>query len=209
MILRCVRAGDLYEEGSDRHFPMMVRLAPRYRQDLDAIRDITVGAQGPNGQIQVPLSEVATVKLTSGAAFIYREQQQRYIPVPAAPDVTGYTKEPLNASPASAGSGKGQGQRFVQELDIPGQWWATFHSRPLNDLIGDALKHNPDLQAAQAALRAAHELVHQACDKTRDAAQHDLFADIEGYYNRQRLHSALLYITPGQAERQAAQSCVH
>jgi putative transposase len=46
------------------------------------------------------------------------------------------------------------------------------------------------------------ELVHQACDKTRDAAQHDLFAYIEGYYNRQR--PALLYIPPGQAERQAA-----
>lgn len=74
-------AGDLYEEGSDRHFPMMVRLAPRYRQDLDAIRNITIGAQGPNGQIQVPLSEVATVKLASGAAFIYREAQQRYIPI--------------------------------------------------------------------------------------------------------------------------------
>ena len=42
------------------------------------------------------------------------------------------------------------------------------------------------------------ELVHQhqACYKTRDAARHDLFAYIEGYYNRQRLHSALGYITP-------------
>ncbi len=48
------------------------------------------------------------------------------------------------------------------------------------------------------------ELVHQACYKTRDAARHDVFACIEGYYNRQRLHSALGYITPGQAERQAA-----
>ena len=74
-------AGDLYEEGSDRHFPMRVRLVPRYRQDLDAIRNITIGAQGPNGQIQVPLSEVAKVKLTSGPAFIYREQQQRYVPI--------------------------------------------------------------------------------------------------------------------------------
>jgi hypothetical protein len=37
-----------------------------------------------------------------------------------------------------------------------------------------------------------------------DAARHDLFAYIEGYYNRQRLHSALGYITPEQAERQAA-----
>jgi putative transposase len=48
------------------------------------------------------------------------------------------------------------------------------------------------------------ELVHQACYETRDAARHDLFAYIEGYYNRQRLHSALGYITPEQAERHAA-----
>jgi putative transposase len=48
------------------------------------------------------------------------------------------------------------------------------------------------------------ELVHQACYLTRDAARHDLFAYIEGYYNRQRLHSALGYITPEQAEHQAA-----
>jgi transposase InsO family protein len=48
------------------------------------------------------------------------------------------------------------------------------------------------------------ELVHQVRYPTRDAARHDLFAYIEGYYNRQRLHSALGYITPEQAERQAA-----
>jgi len=36
------------------------------------------------------------------------------------------------------------------------------------------------------------------------AVRHDLFAYIEGYYNRQRLHSALGYITPEQAERRAA-----
>jgi len=48
------------------------------------------------------------------------------------------------------------------------------------------------------------ELVHQTHYPTRDAARHDLFAYIEGYYNRQRIHSALGYITPQQAERQAA-----
>jgi putative transposase len=48
------------------------------------------------------------------------------------------------------------------------------------------------------------ELVHQACYPTRNTARHDLFAYIEGYYNRQRLHSALGYITPEQTERQAA-----
>src|SRR5512137_2009101 len=40
------------------------------------------------------------------------------------------------------------------------------------------------------------ELVQQACYPTRDAARHDLFAIIERYHNRQRLHSSLGYITP-------------
>jgi putative transposase len=48
------------------------------------------------------------------------------------------------------------------------------------------------------------ELVYQACYESRDAARRDLFAYIEGYYNRQRLHSAIGYITPDEAERQAA-----
>ena len=48
------------------------------------------------------------------------------------------------------------------------------------------------------------ELVHQTSYPTREAAKRDLFAYIEGYYNRQRLHSALGYITPEQAERKAA-----
>jgi cobalt-zinc-cadmium resistance protein CzcA len=76
-------AGNVYEEGGDRNFPMIVRLAPRYRQSLDAIRRITIGATSPNGNgvVPIPLTDVGTVKLVSGASFIYREQQQRYIPI--------------------------------------------------------------------------------------------------------------------------------
>jgi transposase InsO family protein len=36
---------------------------------------------------------------------------------------------------------------------------------------------------------------------TREEARRDLFVDIESYYNRQRIHSALGYLTPEQAER--------
>jgi heavy metal efflux system protein len=75
-------AGDLYEGGSDRHFPMMVRLAAPFRQDLDAIRHIPISAVASNGStIQIPLEDVADVRLVSGAAFIFREQQQRYVPI--------------------------------------------------------------------------------------------------------------------------------
>jgi len=76
-------AGDLFEDGSDRHFPMVVRLAPQYRQSLDAMRRITIGAPSPNGSgiVQIPLSDVANIKLVSGASFIYREDEQRYVPI--------------------------------------------------------------------------------------------------------------------------------
>jgi cobalt-zinc-cadmium resistance protein CzcA len=75
-------AGDLYEGSSDRHFPMLVRLAAPYRQSLGAIRRIPIAATGSDGSvIQMALQDVADVRLQSGAAFIYREQQQRYVPI--------------------------------------------------------------------------------------------------------------------------------
>jgi cobalt-zinc-cadmium resistance protein CzcA len=74
-------AGDLYEPGSDRHFPIIVRLAPEYRKSAEAIQNLRIGAQGANGITQIPLSEVATIRLVSGAAYIYREQQERYLPI--------------------------------------------------------------------------------------------------------------------------------
>jgi heavy metal efflux system protein len=76
-------AGDLYEQGSDRHFPILVRYAPQFRASPDALRHMTMAATDPatNAVTQVALSDVAEVRLVSGASFIYREQQQRYIPI--------------------------------------------------------------------------------------------------------------------------------
>jgi cobalt-zinc-cadmium resistance protein CzcA len=77
-------AGDLYESGSDRHFPMIVRLAHEYRGDPDAIRRIPIGVPDPSGSgatVQIPLGDVADVKLISGPSFIYREHQERYVPI--------------------------------------------------------------------------------------------------------------------------------
>ena len=79
-------AGNLYEENSDRNFPMIVRLAAPYRQSLEAMRRITIGAAGGSGNsgtnvVQIPLGDVADVSLVSGASFIYRQNQSRYIPI--------------------------------------------------------------------------------------------------------------------------------
>ncbi len=76
----------------------------------------------------------------------------------AAPDVNGYTKENLGGTAGAPGQG-GASQRFVKDLDIPGQWWTLFHSRPLNSLIETALINNHDLKAAEAALKVAKESV--------------------------------------------------
>ncbi|CEJ15494.1 efflux RND transporter permease subunit [Phreatobacter sp. AB_2022a] len=74
--------GDFFEPSSDRRFPIIVRLAPEFRQSPEAIQNLRIGVADSDGTVtQIPLSQVATVSLVSGASTIYREQQQRYIPI--------------------------------------------------------------------------------------------------------------------------------
>jgi NodT family efflux transporter outer membrane factor (OMF) lipoprotein len=79
---------------------------------------------------------------------------------PDPPEVGRYTRQPLAARTASADVAGGESQRFVREMDIPGKWWTLFRSRGLNALIDQALKANPTLDSAMAALRQANESVH-------------------------------------------------
>ena len=78
---------------------------------------------------------------------------------PSAPTDTGYTPEPLATQTASINTRGGEAQHFIPEHDIPGDWWALFRSAALNRLIEASLHANPDLDAAQAALRQAQENV--------------------------------------------------
>jgi len=73
-------------------------------------------------------------------------------------------------------------QEFVVGLDIPGQWWALFHSAPLNALIDHALAANPNLAAAQAALRQAREDVY--------AQEGNFFPNISGGFEPSRTKTA-------------------
>jgi NodT family efflux transporter outer membrane factor (OMF) lipoprotein len=90
---------------------------------------------------------------------------------PAPPTAAGYgsasteqtaaVNSPANAAanPAAALSATGgEAQRFVAGMDIPNQWWTLFHSPALDRLVEQALKGNPNVAAAQAGLRQAHEL---------------------------------------------------
>ncbi len=62
----------------ERLFDLVVRLKPEFRQTPDAIRNILVAT--PGGQ-QVPMKELADIREVSGASFIYREDNSRYIGV--------------------------------------------------------------------------------------------------------------------------------
>jgi NodT family efflux transporter outer membrane factor (OMF) lipoprotein len=76
---------------------------------------------------------------------------------PAAPTVDRYGPEPVTTTVASAGVSGGAAQRFQRGAELPGQWWRWFGSEQLDSLIEQALAHNADLKAAQAALRVARE----------------------------------------------------
>jgi NodT family efflux transporter outer membrane factor (OMF) lipoprotein len=78
---------------------------------------------------------------------------------PAPPEVTGYTAHALTTTSGTTNVAGGASQHFVQGMDIPGEWWTLFHSKALNGLIQRSLTNNPDLRAAQAALRVARENV--------------------------------------------------
>ncbi|MCP3022484.1 efflux RND transporter permease subunit [Cupriavidus basilensis] len=66
----------------DRQFAMTVRLAPEYRGDIEAVRNIRVAYQNASGSNSyIPLSALADITLDTGASYIYHERNQRFIPV--------------------------------------------------------------------------------------------------------------------------------
>ncbi len=79
---------------------------------------------------------------------------------PAPPANPGFTVEALPEASTAAEVHGGDSQRFQAGADIPFQWWESFRSPALNSLIEKAFKANPSIEAAQAALRQAHELVY-------------------------------------------------
>jgi heavy metal efflux system protein len=67
---------------ADRQFAVTVRLAPAYRDSLDAVRNIKVGYVTPaGGNAYIPLRELADISLDTGASYIFHERNQRFIPI--------------------------------------------------------------------------------------------------------------------------------
>jgi heavy metal efflux system protein len=62
----------------ERLFDLVIRFLPEYRQDVEAISNILVST--PAGA-RIPLKQLATIATQTGAFIIYRENNERYIPI--------------------------------------------------------------------------------------------------------------------------------
>ncbi len=76
--------------------------------------------------------------------------------LPKAPEIAAFTAD---RQPANNTAG-GKTQRLEISDSLPGDWWALFHSNALNALVERALRDNPNVEAAQAALRVAQANVY-------------------------------------------------
>ncbi|CAM3759844.1 efflux transporter outer membrane subunit [Polynucleobacter antarcticus] len=106
---------------------------------------------------------------------------------PDAPKTTTYTESTLSKTLATApGVPGGTEQEFLEGADIEAQWWALFKSPELDALIKKALQQNPNLGAADAALRAS-----QANVSAQVGGQYFPAIGLGGGVNRQLQPSAI------------------
>jgi NodT family efflux transporter outer membrane factor (OMF) lipoprotein len=77
---------------------------------------------------------------------------------PPPPAVKAYLPEDLPARTVEVPGATGAAQRFVPEQEIAADWWKAFKSDELDALIREAVKANPNLNAARASLHQAQEL---------------------------------------------------
>jgi NodT family efflux transporter outer membrane factor (OMF) lipoprotein len=75
---------------------------------------------------------------------------------PPAPDVDGYVRGRLASPNPGSGGPRVAGQHFITGADVSARWWSAFKSPLLNELVKQAVDHNPNLQAAEAAIKVAH-----------------------------------------------------
>jgi NodT family efflux transporter outer membrane factor (OMF) lipoprotein len=79
---------------------------------------------------------------------------------PAPPNTTAYTAHPLPEKTVATPVTGGTAQTLATGQEIPEEWWTLFHSKPLDQLVRQALANSPTLVAAQATLREAQETLN-------------------------------------------------
>ncbi|HUL47749.1 MAG TPA: efflux transporter outer membrane subunit [Steroidobacteraceae bacterium] len=73
---------------------------------------------------------------------------------PEAPAVTHYAN---GADPSATVAAHGAAQRFTPGAGVAADWWQLFGSDRLDSVVGEALRANPGLEAAEASLRQSED----------------------------------------------------
>jgi NodT family efflux transporter outer membrane factor (OMF) lipoprotein len=107
---------------------------------------------------------------------------------PAEPPAARYTAEPLASTTAQTDGPAGAAQHFTDAQEIPRNWWTLFGSAALDALVQEALRANPDVLSAQAALRQAAE--------TTAAQRGSYFPAVEGEFAASRNRDAVGVLQP-------------
>ena len=102
---------------------------------------------------------------------------------PAAPAAADYGSAPAQGVTAAADTTGGAAQQLVGDMDIAGAWWELFQSPKLTALVVEALKNNPNMEAAHAALRQAQDLY--------TAQRGSFFPTVQGGFAAQRAKNAV------------------
>jgi NodT family efflux transporter outer membrane factor (OMF) lipoprotein len=116
-------------------------------QSLEIGRRLIVRTGVQRKRCLVPLATVLAMSIAGcvGPNFVR----------PAPPEVEGYVPGKLASPNPGAGPPRVAGQHFVTGADVAARWWVAFRSSALDDLIREAVEHNPGLQAAEAAIKVA------------------------------------------------------
>ena len=76
---------------------------------------------------------------------------------PQAPKAPRYTIEPMAPATAAAPGPGGAAQKFLEQQEVPRNWWTLFGCAELDRLVEESLRANPEVKSAEAALRQALE----------------------------------------------------
>jgi NodT family efflux transporter outer membrane factor (OMF) lipoprotein len=110
---------------------------------------------------------------------------------PTPPQAERYTSEALPVQTASTSAPSAAAQKFLADQAVPRNWWLLFGSPELNALVTEALRANPDVLSAQAALR-------QALENTA-AQRGSYYPVVQGAFDASRNRNATGVLAPNLA----------
>jgi NodT family efflux transporter outer membrane factor (OMF) lipoprotein len=75
----------------------------------------------------------------------------------AAPQTQRYTASPLPKKTVATKGRAGKSEEFMLGKNVEKDWWEIYHSKEINCLVSEGIRHSPNIKAARATLRQAYD----------------------------------------------------